>query len=803
MEMPKRYDAGEAEPRIQKFWEDSKLFIFDPKSKKPIFSNDTPPRYASGPLHIGHATSYSHQDFFCRYKRMRGFNVFYPLTFDVNGLPIEVNVEKQGITPEKVGRDAFVKACSKFAAKNIKTMTMQFRLLGHSMDPTIYYQTDADYYRRLTQISFIRLFKKDLVYKGEAPVIWCPRCITALADAETEYKTRNTRLNYLKFYIDEEIKSKGKWVGKDDKGYYAVIATTRPELLPACVTVLVNPEDPRYKELVGKELKVPLFAKKIKVITDESVEPEFGTGIMMVCTFGDLTDLEVVRKYDLPFVRALDDKGRLTEVAGKYRGMIVKEARKTMIEDMKKQDLLVEQRDTEQNVSTCWRCSTPIEYIITKEWFLKTLPFKEDVLKASKKIKWHPSFMITRLENWVDSLKWDWCISRRRYLATPLPLWECDKCEDVVLAKEEQCYINPLRTKPPKESCKCGGRFKGSELVFDTWMDSSLTVLFNSYWLRDDKMFKRLFPMDVRPQAHDIIRTWAFYTILRTLQMVGDIPFKNIVLSGYIMGPDGTPMHASKGNVVDPLEVIEKNSADAFRYFAGLLSLGMDTAFKWKDVGHASRLLQKLWNMGRFTSMQLEGFEKKKVKTRAVDKWILAKLAKLIEENTKSWDEYNFSAAMQRTESFLWNTVADNYIEMIKHRLYGEGDKEAAQQTLYTVMLSVVKMLAPVLPHITEEIWQRLFKEFEKEKSIHISSWPKVEKKPELAVFEKAGDAAVSVLAAIRQWKQENRLPLNAEVKKVVIGREKEDILKDFVDDIKGAMKVKEIGFGSKFLVEA
>jgi len=796
MEMPTRYDPKEAEPRLQKSWADNKAFKFDPDSKKKIFSIDTPPRYASGPLHIGHATSYSHQDFAARFMRMNGHNIFYPLCFDVNGLPIEVNVEKTGVKPEDVGREAFIKACSEFAGKNIGKMTEQFKALGIIMDDSIYYQTNEPYYRRLTQVSFLRLFKKGLIYKGDAPVNWCPRCVTALADAETEYKTRQTKLNYVKFYLKENVRSRSEFLLGDEKGAYAVIATTRPELLPACVTVLVNPDDERYKDLIGKTMTTPVFNKEVKVMADESVDPKFGTGIVMVCTFGDLTDLEVVRKHNLPFIKALDEKGRLTEAGGKYAGQYAKEARKAILEDMK--GLLVKQEDLEQSVSACWRCSTPIEYIITKEWFLKTLPFKKDVLRLSKEIKWRPDYMEQRLINWTNSLSWDWCISRRRYFATPIPVWECEKCGEIIPAEELECYADPLATT---KKCKCGGEAKGTGMVFDTWMDSSITPLYNCFWQRDAKLFKRLYPMSLRPQAHDIIRTWAFYTILRCFQMTGEKPFENIALSAYIMGPDGAPMHASRGNVVDPLEVIQKNSADAFRYFAGLCTLGVDTAFRWKDAEHAGKLLQKIWNMCRFAGMQLEGYKPgAKVKYADIDQWMLSKAASTAKGCTADWKEYNFPAALQRAESFLWHDIADNYLEIVKSRLYGTdaASKKAAQDALYRALLTGIKLIAPILPHIAEEVWQTLFRKYEKDASIHLSAWPEPAKTDIDKKTEEAGDAAVAVISAVRQWKQANKLPLNAELAELTIEADakKKAMLKKFLPDIAGTVKAKKTIFG-------
>ncbi len=501
--MEKSYEDKKVEKKIQEFWKNNKIFLFK-KNNKNIFSIDTPPRYASGPLHIGHATSYSHQDFIARYKKMRGFNVFYPLCFDVNGLPIEVNVEKLGISPERVGRDNFVKECEKFAKKNIGIMTGQFERLGFSMDSSIYYQTDAEYFRRLTQISFIRLYKKELVYKGEAPVNWCPRCSTAIADAEIVYIPRETKMNYIKFFVENNPMT---------------IATTRPELLPACVAIGVNPNDPRYKELIGEKAKTPLFDREVRIIAEENVNPDFGTGIVMYCTFGDLDDISVVRKNKLGFIKAIDEKGKMTEVAKEYANLPIKEAREKIVEDLKEKGLLEKQERLEQNIGTCWRCNTPIEFIVRKEWFLKVLPFKHKVLETSKKIKWLPHYMEERLKNWVNSLNWDWCISRDRFLATPVPVWEC-KCGEIIVADEKQCYVNPLKDKPPKK-CKCGGELAGSKQVFDTWMDSSITVLYNSFWGRDNEMFKKMFPH----QSSLSLRSWTAQLKLLKLyaRITGDV----------------------------------------------------------------------------------------------------------------------------------------------------------------------------------------------------------------------------------------------------------------------------------------
>ncbi len=767
--MMENYDQKAIERKWQKRWQEMNIYHFDFNSDRPVYSIDVPPRYASGPLHAGHAVHYTHIDFTARYKRMRGYNVFFPLCFDVNGIPIEERVERKlNITRKDIDRQEFIKLCSEFAKKNIEKMKEQFIRLGESMDPTIYYQTDAEYYRRLTQISFIELYKKGYIYRGEFPVNWCPRCMTAMADAEINYVTRKTKLNVIKFYFSgkqpEEI-LKYHAIGKDDRGYFVEIATTRPELLPSCQVVMIHPKDERAPWLVDQTLKVPLFNKEIKIITDESVDPNFGTGVVMVCTFGDKDDLKIALKYKLPIEMCIDEEGRMTEICGKYKGMSIEEARKAIIEDLKKESFLVDQRDIEQNVGVCWRCKTPIEFINAKQWFLKTIPFKKLVLEMSNRIKWYPDFMKKRLEDWVNSLEWDWVISRQRYFATPIPVWECKKCGNIVLAREEDCYVDPTIDDPPVDACpKCGGELKGCEDVFDTWMDSSISPLYNTFWKRDEEKFKKLYPMSLRPQAHDIIRTWAFYTILRCALLTGKEPFKNIMMGGFILSEDGTPMHASLGNVIDPLEIIEEYGADAFRCYAATCSLGEDNPFRKKDVVRGVRLLRKLWNIERFVSLSIGN--KKPSKPREfidIDAWILTRYSKLVKRCTELMDSFNYSQAMKEMEKFVWHEFADHYIEMVKGCVYRGENLESVRFTLYTIGFGIMKLFAPFFPHLTEEVYHQVFKKFEKEESIHISRWPE----PILIDEEKEkyGEEVKKFISAVRKWKSDNGIALNAPIK--------------------------------------
>ncbi len=766
------YNAKEVEKKWQEKWQEMKIYRFDP-NKEPVYSIDNPPRYASGALHIGHAVHYTHIDFIARYKRMRGYNVFFPLCFDVNGIPIEERVErKYGITRKDIDRHEFIKLCKEFADANIDEMIRQFIVLGESMDDSIYYRTDAEYYRRLTQISFIKLYKKGYIYKGEFPVNWCPRCMTAMADAEIEHVERKTILNTIKFYLANE----------ED---YIEIATTRPELLCTCQVVAINPNDERSPHLVGKEVIVPIYGKKVKIVEDEKVDPNFGTGIVMVCTIGDKEDLEWAMKYDLPIEICINEDGTLNELAGKYKGMKVEEARKAIIEDLKKQGYLIKQEEIEQSVGVCWRCKTPIEFIEAEQWFLKILPFKEKILEVAKQMKWYPDYMFKRLEEWVNSLKWDWVISRQRYFATPIPVWECENCKEIVLAKEEQCYVDPTIDAPPVEKCpKCGGRLKGCEDVFDTWMDSSITPLYNTFWQRDEKLFKKLYPMSLRPQAHDIIRTWAFYTILRCFLLTNEKPFEEVMIDGFILAPDGKPMHTSLGNVVDPLEIIEEYGSDALRYYAATCKLGEDNPFRYKDLVRGIRLMNKLWNVERFIGSIVKE-KPNEVKLHLIDRWILSLYSKLVGRVTEYMEKFEYSNAMKEIEYFLWHEFADHYIEMVKHRVYEKKD-DSALYTLYTIGLGIAKLFAPFLPFIAEEIYHTFYKKFEGDESIHVSKWPSPLFVDEEA--EKEGEKVKTVIAKIREWKSKQGMPLNAPIEKITIYGNV-----DALDIISGTLKIKKI----------
>jgi len=788
--MKNDYDPKEVEAKWQKEWEKLGIYSFNPDSDKPIYGIDTPPPYASAyHLHMGHAMHYSQFEFMARFWRMNGKNVFFPIGFDDNGLPTEKHVEQvHKIDKSRTTRDEFKRLCLEETEKiEEQFMRPMFKHLGFSCDWNIFYRTIDEWCQTVAQRSFLDLYKKGFVYRSEEPTLWCPHHETALAQAEVEDLDRETTLAYIDFALAEEEGS-------------ITIATTRPEFLPACVGIFVHPDDKRYRHLVGKKAKVPLFGQVVPIMKDEKVEPEFGTGIVMICTFGDSTDIEWWKKHDLPLRICVDEKGLTTEIAEDYQGLAIPDARKKILEDLDKQGFVKDKERIPQVVGACWRCDTPVEFIVTEQWFIKTLDFKDKLIEQGRKIKWYPDFYRKRYENWVENLAWDWCISRQRYFGIPIPVWYCEDCGDVVVAKEEDVPVNPEHDAPPIDSCpKCNSSNLRPDLdVFDTWMTSSMTPQIATRWRDDEDLFKRTFPMSMRPQAHDIIRTWAFYTILKAWLHNKDIPWTDVMMSGHGLDDHGKGMSKSRGNVVLPDEVVKKYSADAVRFWAASVTLGDDLAYRETDVAKGQKFLTKLWNASRFVGLHLDGHTPAEAPLELLDKWILSELHDIVDEGTKYFEKYEYSKTKSRMENFFWHDFCDDYIEMVKHRLYnpdiyGEESKAAAQNTLYSVHLACLKVLAPVIPHITEEIYQEIFKSTQGDVSLHVSEWPKVKDYPLDETAKEQGVVLKDSIASIRRYKADNGLPLNQSLSKVLVHAE-EDIrflLNEAEKTIRGAMQIQ------------
>jgi len=766
------YDAKSVEKKWQEFWEKEGIYRFDFNSNREIYSIDNPPRYASGALHLGHATHYTHIDFIARYKRMRGYNVFFPLCFDVNGMPIEVNVEKlNNIKMREMERHKFIQLCEEFANSKIDTMKMQFKILGESMDPTIYYQTDSPEYRRITQLTFLDAVEKGMVYRGMHPVNWCPRCSTAIAESEIVYVNTQTDLYYIKFDVENK---------------YVTIATTRPELIPACLFIAFNPRDERYKDLENRKARIPIFNREVPIIADESIDMEFGTGIEMVCSIGDRNDLKLIKKHGFEIIQSIDDQGRMTDIAGEFSGLYTLDARKEILKRLEEEKRLVKVEKIEHNVGTCWRCGTPLEIVNKEQWFIKTVELKDRILQIANELKWYPEFMKKRLEDWVNGLEWDWVVSRQRYFATPIPAWICPDGHVVYASKEDllkrNSHVDPTVENPPVDKCPiCGKPLKGVEEVFDTWVDSSISPLFNTYFYRDNNLFKKLYPMSLRPQAHDIIRTWAFYSIIRCDIATGNKPWNDIFIDGHILAEDGRPMHASWGNVVDPLKIIEEFGTDPFRYFAATCTLGEDTPFRKRELIHGKKLLNKLWNVANFVEMNIKG-KSEIYPEDSMDLWILSEFSETLENVTLFMDQYRYDRAIRELDEFFWHVFADHYIELIKYRV---SKNLGTQYTLYNVFLGIIKMYAPFMPHITEEIYHRLFSKYEGKISIHLETWPEKYEK----IFLDEGRIVKEIIASLRRYKNENNLRV---LNEVIIISPKLDITSAY-DSIKGSLSISKL----------
>lgn len=742
--LQREYDARSVELKWMERWRDSDYF-FDWESDAPDFIIDTPPPYPTGSFHIGNALNWCYIDFVARYKRMRGFNVMFPQGWDCHGLPTEVRVEElHGITKNQVSREEFRRLCEELTEENIEKMRLILRRLGFSVDWSNEYITMKPEYYTNTQRSFLDMYEKGYIYQSEHPVNWCPRCETAIAFAEVEYSTRETLLNYFDFDGVE-------------------VATTRPELLAACVAVAVHPGDERYRELIGHELTVPIFKHRVPVIQDEAVDMSFGSGVVMICTFGDKQDVRWWAEHKLPIRKAIDKEGRMRGIAGRYAGMSVEECKKAIIEDMKREGIILRQEGLEQSVGTCWRCKTPIEILSERQWFVKIK--NDEILATSEEVQWIPEHMHMRLRNWTGTMEWDWCISRQRIFATPIPVWYCEQCGKTMFAKPEWLPVDPMRDAPPVP-CECGSTsFTGESDVLDTWMDSSISPMQVAGWLKGREL--RL-PTQLRPQGHDIIRTWAFYTLLRTKALTGVKPWETIVINGMVLGEDGHKMSKSRDNFVVPEDVVEKYGADAFRQWAAIGgATGSDIMFRWKDVVAGSRFLQKLWSIFRFAYPHIKDVDPgAQAEPTVVDRWLLSRLTRLTESVTESMEGYQFDEAFKALRGFLWETLADNYIELVKSRLYTQESpqRRAARHTLYLAVDVMLKMLSPFLPFFSEEAYSKLHQE-----SIHTQPWPVVDRDLIDEGAEQEGELIVQVAGYVRRYKSDHGIALNAPLKKIDI----------------------------------
>lgn len=778
-ELDKDIDLARVEENCRTLWEATRIYDYDPNSAKPLFSVDTPPPYVSAAhLHAGHAMSYTQAEIVIRYKRMCGHNIFYPMGFDDNGLPTERYVEQtHKVNKKKITRSEFRALCIDETRKGAKTYEKLWRALGLSVDWGLSYSTIDDLSRHTAQKSFLDLYKKGLLYRTNEPVLWDTHFETALAQADLETIARKGTLYDIAFAAPD--------------GTPLVISTTRPELIPACVGLFFNPKDERYTHLKGKDAVVPLFGHTVKLYTSEDVDLEFGTGLMMVCTFGDGEDVKKWKEHKLDTRVCLTPDGKMTDLAGDYKGLGVAEARKKIVADLKAQNLILKEKTVDQNVSVGERSEVPVEFIMAPQWFINVLDHKERFLKRSDELKWFPEWMKVRLEHWIDGLKYNWNISRQRFYGVPFPIWYVKETGDVIVADEDMLPVDPIEDAPPKWAQE---KYKGMTIVpetdvMETWMTSSLTPLINANWAgrKDRKSSMNIYPMDLRVQAFEIIRTWLFYTLIKSEYHTDSLPWKNVMISGWGLNEQGQKISkrdlekftdATGYNRYDPYSLIQKFGADGLRYWAASSQLGNNLRFHEREVKDGRKIVIKLWNVARMAFGYMKDFDPARdtipYDQRPVeDQWILNELNGVVQKMTESFEGYDYATGKEVMHKFFWMNYCDDYLELVKSR-FREGtkwsaqDQKAGQSTLYETLRTIIGLMAPYLPHITEEIYQKAECFGETHPSLHVSPWPSV--RTDVTFTRTAEmDLILSTLGQVRKLRSDRNIAGGAMLKELIV----------------------------------
>jgi valyl-tRNA synthetase len=785
------YDPAAVEPNWQDRWVAEDTYAYDGDADT-RYSIDTPPPTVSGNLHMGHLYQFTLQDFVARYRRMSEDTVYFPFGYDDNGIASERLTERElGINHGDFTRREFQEKCRDVCRDYEDEFTGDIQSLAVSVDWDNTYKTIEPRVQRTSQLSFLDLYEKGREYRQRAPTIWCPDCETAISQVEQEDTEQHTKFNDIAFEIVEA--GDGRTPGEDDLAETFTISTTRPELLPACVSVFVHPDDDENQHLVGGTARVPIFEQEVPILEDDRVDLETGSGLVMCCTFGDQTDIEWYQAHDLDLRIAIDESGTMTDVADDYQGLTTREAREEIIEDLDEAGYLLESRDHTHSVQVHERCDAEVEYLVTEQWYVKILDKKEEYLEAGREMDWFPEKMFTRYKHWIEGLEWDWCISRQRDSGIPFPLWYCADCGEEILADRAELPVDPIEDEPPVDACpECGAEeFTAEEDVFDTWATSSLTPLVNAGWDWDDDAGAfamdnpELYPFNLRPQGHDIISFWLFHTVVKCYEHTGEVPFDHVMINGMVLDENREAMSKSKGNVIPPSEVLSNFPVDAARYWAAGTSIGDDFPYREGDLEAGERLLQKLWNASRLVDQLTPSDGAQAVAEgdlAAIDRWLLAELDETIESVTERFDNYQFSKARTELRSFFWSTFCDDYLEIAKQRL-GDGSNASTEFALLRAHRTFLKLFAPFLPHITEELWTRIYDE---DDSIHTSDWPAT---GGYDADLEAGETAMEAISALRRYKTENGLALNAELAGVEIYGH----VGDFADPVAEVMHVESI----------
>lgn len=791
LKLKKKRWNKELEKEVYTLWKEEETYRFMENGDKPVYSIDTPPPYVNTPVHIGQATTYVLMDMFARYRRMTGYNVLFPLGLDRNGLPIEMAVEKRfKIKLKDVSREEFIEKCHVVLEESALASTESFLRLGIGFNSWKLgtgigevYQTDSPDYRALTQGTFIDMWNKGLIYEAARINNYCPGCGTTIADAEIEYADLPTNFNEVIFRVKET-------------GEEIIIGTTRPELICTCGMVIYNPADDRYQHLEGKTAISPLYNREIPIAPHPMADMEKGTGLVMMCSMGDTSDIRFFREMNLTPVIAINEDGRMNSEAGFLEGLSVAQAREKIIQKLKEKGLLVGQEKILHRTPICERSKDPIEFIAMPEFYVRQVEYKEDIKKLADRINFYAPSSKQILLNWINSISIDWPISRRRYYATEIPLWYCEACGEKILPPKGR-YYRPWKEAPPIEACpKCGGRkFIGEERVFDTWFDSSISPLYILKYSRNDEFFNKNSPCTLRPQGKEIVRTWLYYTLLKDYLLTGKCIFRDVWINYHIVDEDGKKMSKSRGNVIDPKDILDKFGAEPFRLWAATEGNLDKTDFRcsFERIEGAGKTITKLWNIARFVSMF--PYEGEEYELTPLDKWILHEVNELVKLAMDKYENYNFHEPAIRIKHFLWETFASHYMELVKNRAYNSDNsfsvekQRGAVYTLNYCLDTILKLLAPILPMIAYKIYREL-----RGADIHFLEFPMPEE------YESPFSTVEIEELNKRIWKakKDHNVSLKDEVKAAVLPLK----FKAIAEDIVGTHKIRNVSFGEELKLD-
>lgn len=830
-----KYNASDIESRCLAFWEKDNTYRFDKTaSRENTYVVDTPPPTVSGSLHVGHIMSYTQADVKVRYQRMKGKSVFYPIGWDDNGLPTERRVQnyfniacnpnlpydpdfkpvhdpKNDGKRVEVSRKNFIEACEILTTEDEKAFEDIFRQIGHSYDWDLKYTTISPLAIKVSQDSFLDLVEKGIACSVEAPTMWDVTFQSAVAQAEIEDREVDGFFHDIQFGVEGE------------PGVHFTIATTRPEFLPACIAVVAHPDDERYQKYFGKKAIVPLFDIPVPIVPSEHAEMDKGTGIMMVCTFGDAADVAWWKQSGLPIKQIVGLDGRILpneygvepfvslnpqKAAAYYNqitGLKMKEARAQIVEFLRKSgDLLAEPKPIKHPVKFYEKGTLPLEFVSSRQWFIKILDYKKELVDAGREIKWFPGHMQTRYETWVDGLNQDWCISRQRFFGVPFPIWyKLDEnglinYNEPIFATRDQLPVDPMTDVPAGYTEEMRGKpngFVGEKDIMDTWATSSLTPQIAMAFAPEGHHLS--LPFDVRPQAHDIIRTWAFYTIMKAWAHDKTIPWKEAHISGFVLDPDRKKMSKSKGNVVTPMYLLEKYSSDAVRYWAARAKLGIDIAFEEQIMEQGKKLTMKMFNASKFVYMMVQNAgidlnaDYPKMISNPLDKAWVSKLAETVKASVKAFEANDYSFALEMTEKCFWD-FCDNYLEIVKGRAYSD-DAVSAVSSLMLTIDTFAKLFAPFTPFMAEEIYATRPWGTD-EKSVHVTAFPAAADFEAIAGNPDVYEKTVALVEMIRKAKAEEKRSLRTPVVALTVSANEKTIalLEQSLSDIENALNVKD-----------